>query len=134
MNFAIYALMFLMIAMIGITIYALFLLSNKMKELQALQVKTISIANDLINLDKTKDIVDCLSLMGRSYIKLSNSYDKLQEQHIKIVELVNEIQERYCDSYEQFEHCKNELEKIKEMFYDEDSKEIQNGSEKIPSE
>lgn len=134
MDFAIYALMFLMIAMIGIMIYALFLLSNKMKELQILQAKTLSAVKDLINLDKSKDIVDCMSLIGRSYIKLSDSYNKLQEQHIKIVELVNEIQERYCDSYEQFEHCKNELEKIKEMFYDEDSKEIQNGSEKIPSE
>ena len=134
MNFAIYALMFLMIAMIGITIYALFLLSNKMKELQVLQVKTISFVKDFINLDRSKDIIDCMSLIGRSYIKLSDSYGKLQEQHIKIVELVNEIQERYCDSYEQFEHCKNELEKIKEMFCNEDSKEIQNGSEKIPSE
>ena len=134
MDFAIYALMFLMIAMIGITIYALFLLSNKMKELQILQAKTLSAVKDLINLDKSKDIVDCMSLIGRSYIKLSDSYNKLQEQHIKIVELVNEIQERYCDSYEQFEHCKHELEKIKEMFYDEDNKEIQNGSEKIPSE
>ena len=134
MGFVIYALIFLMITMIGITIYALFLLSNKIKEFQALQVKTISFVQDFINLDRSKDIIDCMSLMGRSYIKLSESYNKLQEQHIKIVELVNEIQERYCDSYEQFEHCKNELEKIKEMFYDEDSKEIQNGSEKIPGE
>ena len=133
MNLIIYMMLFLVVAMMATMIYALFTLTTKIAELQELQLKTISLVKGFINLDKSKEIVDCMNLMGRSYIKLSDQYKEFQDQQLKVVELVNEIQERYCDSYEQFEHCKNELDQIKSMLRG-DEEEIQNGSENFPSE
>lgn len=129
MNLIIYMMLFLVIAMMATMIYALFTLASKIGELQSLQTKTISLVKEFINLDKSKEIVDCMNLMGRSYIKLSDQYKEFQDQQLKVVELVNEIQERYCDSYEQFEHCKNELDEIKALFRCAFDEEIQNGSE-----
>ena len=128
MNLVIYMLVFLVIAMTGVMVYALFTLTLKINELEDLQTKTISIVKEFIGLDKSKEIVDCMNLMGRSYIKLSDHYKELQDQHLKVLELINEIQNRYCDSYAQFEHCRDELKEIKALLYSPD-KENQNGSE-----
>ena len=107
------ALMIVLVCLLIINVITLIVIRNKMDILTDM---FIAIRKEYQGYDKQVDnIIDTMKRMAKAYVKLNEDYTSIVTRNNDIFMTLGEIQERYCDSYEQFEYCKNELDEIKEM-------------------
>ena len=113
MYLTISVLLLLILAIIVITIIIAY---NKFEEMSLRIAEADRLLMELKNNKKLDEIIKTMSIMANGYVRLKDNYNEMGKRNSDILAAINEIQERYCDSYEQFEYCNNELIEIKALF------------------
>lgn len=106
----------LLLLILAIIVIAIIIAYNKFEEMSLRIAEADRLLMELNNDKKLDDIIKTMSVMANAYVKLKDNYNEMGKHNSDILAAINEIQERYCDSYEQFEYCNNELIEIKALF------------------